>query len=57
MMASVSTSVIDAAFPGRAVVAVRATTLASRGGGPHCITQHVARGTGLERARLDVDSA
>jgi agmatine/peptidylarginine deiminase len=56
MMASVSTSVIDAAFPGRAVVAGRATTLAP-GGGPHCITQHVARATGRERARLDVDPA
>ena len=34
-------SIIGAAFPGRAVEAVRATTLASRGGGPHCITQQV----------------
>jgi len=34
-------SVIEAAFPGREVVPVPATTLASRGGGPHCITQQV----------------
>jgi agmatine deiminase len=34
-------SLIQAAFPGREVVAVEATTLASVGGGPHCITQQV----------------
>ena len=34
-------SIIEAAFPRRAVVADRATTLASRGGGPHWITQQL----------------
>ena len=38
---------VAAAWPGRAVVGVPATTIAYGGGGPHCITQQVPAGVDL----------
>ncbi len=42
-------SVVEPAFPGRDVVAVKATMFASRGLGPHCVTQQVPNAVGRSR--------